>query len=309
MNAVMIEYKDWKKERQKGIGGSDAAAVLGVSRWKSPLRLYLEKLGEIEPEQDNEYMLWGRKLEKLIIEHFVEATGKNVEKIDKILVHPEYPFMIANLDGYIPEEDAVVEVKTASSYKLDEWSGDNIPVEYVLQGQHYLAVTGCSKVYYPVLIGGNTFFIKEMTRDEELINMIIDAESKFWHEHIEKRIPPEMTGSVDARELLDKLYPTAKEGLKVELPQLEETVNQLAVTQAKIKELEQLVDELQAKIKEQMGEAEIAEIGSFVATWKPVTTERLDTSRLKKELPDVYKQFLTSSTSRRFSLKQKKEGK
>jgi len=309
MNAVMISYKDWKKERQKGIGGSDAAAVLGVSRWKSPLRLYLEKLGEIEPEQDNEYMLWGRKLEKLIIEHFVEATGKNVEKIDKILVHPEYPFMIANLDGYIPEEDAVVEVKTASSYKLDEWSGDNIPVEYVLQGQHYLAVTGCSKVYYPVLVGGNTFFIKEMTRDEELINMIIDAESKFWHEHIEKRIPPEMTGSVDARELLDKLYPTAKEGLKVELPQLEETVNQLAVTQAKIKELEQLVDELQAKIKEQMGEAEIAEIGSFVATWKPVTTERLDTSRLKKELPDVYKQFLTSSTSRRFSLKQKKEGK
>jgi len=309
MNAVMISYKDWKKERQKGIGGSDAAAVLGVSRWKSPLRLYLEKLGEIEPEQDNEYMLWGRKLEKLIIEHFVEATGKNVEKIDKILVHPEYPFMIANLDGYIPEEDAVVEVKTASSYKLDEWSGDNIPVEYVLQGQHYLAVTGCSKVYYPVLVGGNTFFIKEMTRDEELINMIIDAESKFWHEHIEKRIPPEMTGSVDARGLLDKLYPTAKEGLKVELPQLEETVNQLAVTQAKIKELEQLVDELQAKIKEQMGEAEIAEIGSFVATWKPVTTERLDTSRLKKELPDVYKQFLTSSTSRRFSLKQKKEGK
>ena len=308
MNAVMISYKDWKKERQKGIGGSDAAAVLGVSRWKSPLRLYLEKLGEIQPEQDNEYMLWGRKLEKLIIEHFVEATGKNVEKIDKILVHPEYPFMIANLDGYIPEEDAVVEVKTASSYKLDEWSGDNIPVEYVLQGQHYLAVTGCSKVYYPVLVGGNTFFIKEMTRDEELINMIIDAESKFWHEHIEKRIPPEMTGAVDAKELLDKLYPTSKEGTKIELPQLEDVVNQLAVTQAKIKELEQLVDELQAKIKEQMGEAEIAEIGSFVATWKPVTTERLDTSRLKKELPDVYKQFLTSSTSRRFSLKQKKEG-
>ena len=308
MNAVMIEYKDWKKERQKGIGGSDVAAVLGVSRWKSPLRLYLEKLGEIEPEQDNEYMLWGRKLEKLIIEHFVEVTGKNVEKIDKILVHPEYPFMIANLDGYIPEEDAVVEAKTASSYKLDEWSGDNIPIEYVLQGQHYLAVTGCSKVYYPVLVGGNTFFIKEMTRDEELINMIIDAEARFWYEHIEKRIPPEMTGVVDAKELLDKLYPNAKEGLRVELPQLEDVVNQLAVTQQKIKELEQLVDELQTKIKQEMGEAEIAEVGNFVITWKQVTTERLDTSRLKKELPDIYKQFLTSSTSRRFSLKQKKEG-
>ena len=308
MNAVMISYKDWKKERQKGIGGSDVAAVLGVSRWKSPLRLYLEKLGEIEPEGDNEYMLWGRKLEKLIIEHFAEITGKTVEKIDKILVHPQYSFMIANIDGYIEAEDAVVEVKTASSYKLDEWSGDNIPIEYVLQGQHYLAVTGCTKVYYPVLIGGNTFFIKEMTRDEELIDMIIDAESKFWYEHIEKRIPPEMTGVVDAKELLDKLYPTAKEGLKVELPQLEETVNQLAVTQAKIKELEQLVDELQAKIKEEMKDAEVAEIGSFVVTWKPVTTERLDTTRLKKELPDIYKQFLTSSTSRRFSLKQKKEG-
>ena len=308
MNAIQVSYKDWKLERMKGIGGSDAAVVLGVSRWKSPLRLYLEKLGEIEPEGDNEYMLWGRKLEKLVIEHFMEVTGKEVQKIDKILVHPQYDFMIANIDGYIPEEDAVVEVKTASSYKLDEWSGDNIPVEYVLQGQHYLAVTGCSKVYYPVLVGGNTFFIKEMSRDEELISMIIDAESRFWHEHIEKRIPPEMTGAVDARELLDKLYPTAKEGLKVELPQLEETVNQLAVTQAKIKELEQLADELQAKIKEQMGEAEIAEVGNFVITWKPVTTERLDTTRLKKELPDVYKQFTVSNTTRRFSLKQKKEG-
>ena len=117
-----------------------------------------------------------------------------------------------------------------------------------------------------------------------------------------------MTGAVDAKELLDRLYPTAREGMKVELPHLEDVVNQLAVTQAKIKELEQLADELQAKIKEQMGEAEIAEVGNFVVTWKSVTTERLDTSRLKKELPDVYKQFLTSSTSRRFSLKQKKEG-
>ena len=308
MNAVMISYKDWKKERQKGIGGSDVAAVLAVSRWKSPLRLYLEKLGEIEPEQDNEFMLWGRKLERLVIEHFMEVTGKEVQKIDKILVHAEHGFMIANIDGYIPEEDAVVEAKTASSYKLDEWSGDNIPIEYVLQGQHYLAVTGCSKVYYPVLVGGNTFFIKEMSRDEELINMIIDAESRFWHEHIEKRIPPEMTGAVDAKELLDKLYPVSREGTKVELPQLEDVVNQLAVTQPKIKELEQLADELQAKIKEEMKDAEVAEIGSFVVTWKPVTTERLDTTRLKKELPDVYKQFLTSSTSRRFSLKAKKEG-
>jgi len=308
MNAIQVSYKDWKLERMKGIGGSDIAAVLGVSRWKSPLRLYLEKLGEIQPEQDNEYMLWGRKLEKLVIEHFMEVTGKTVEKIDKILVHPEHDFMIANIDGYIPEEDAVVEVKTASSYKLDEWSGDNVPVEYVLQGQHYLAVTGCSKVYYPVLVGGNTFFIKEMTRDEELINMIIDAESKFWHEHIEKRIPPEMTGAVDAKELLDKLYPTSKEGTKIELPHLEETVNQLAVTQQKIKELEQLADELQARIKEEMKDAEVAEIGSFVVTWKPVTTERLDTTRLKKELPDIYKQFTVSNTTRRFSLKQKKEG-
>ena len=308
MNAVMNEYKDWKKERQKGIGGSDVAVALGVSRWKSPLRLYLEKIGEIEHQPDNEFMYWGRKLEKLVIEHFMEVTGKTVEKIDKILVHPEHDFMIANIDGYIPEEDAVVEVKTASSYKLDEWSGDNVPVEYVLQGQHYLAVTGCSKVYYPVLVGGNTFFIKEMTRDEELINMIIDAESKFWHEHIEKRIPPEMTGAVDAKELLDKLYPTSKEGTKIELPQLEDVVNQLAVTQAKIKELEQLADELQAKIKEEMGEAEIAEVGNFIITWKSVTTERLDTTRLKKELPDVYKQFTVSNTTRRFSLKQKKEG-
>ena len=93
----------------------------------------------------------------------------------------------------------------------------------------------------------------------------------------------------------------------VKLPQLQDVVNQLVTVQQEIKELEQLAEELQEKIKEEMKDSEVAEVGNFIVTWKSVTAERLDVARFKKELPDIYKQFLTSSVTRRFTLKQKKE--
>ena len=305
MNAVMIEYKDWKKERQKGIGGSDVAAALGVSRWKSRLRLYLEKIGEIEHQPDNEFMYWGRKLEPLVIEHFSEVTGKVVEKVYKTLIHPEHDFMIAHLDGYIPVEDAIVEAKTGGEYAISEWD-DGIPLEYLLQGQHYLAVTGCSKVYYPVLIGGNKFFIREMLPDEELIEMIIEGEKKFW-EHVEKKIPPEMDSSKDSETLLKLLYPESREGAVVELPALENIAEQLVAVQKQIKELEKMEEDLEFKIKQELKDAEVGLLGKYKVSWKTVTSERLDTTKLKQDDPELYKKYSVVSSSRRFSIKELKE--
>ncbi|HHR2781106.1 TPA: YqaJ viral recombinase family protein, partial [Listeria monocytogenes] len=81
-------------------------------------------------------------------------------------------------------EDAILECKTASAYLAKEWEADEVPATYLVQIQHYLAVTGKNKAYVAVLIGGNKFIWKEIERDDELINQIIAFELDFWETNV-----------------------------------------------------------------------------------------------------------------------------
>jgi len=301
--SLKIASDEWKTRRKRGIGGSDAAAALGLSRWKSPLRLYLEKIGEIEEEPDNEAMYWGRVLEDVVVKAFEERTGKKTRRVNHMLIHPEYPFMLANIDRRIVGEKAILEVKTTAQWNEEEWKGDEIPQEYIIQGQHYLAVTNYSKVYFAVLVGGRKLIIKELERDNELIDMIIEGEKKFW-EMVENRTPPELDGSKDAEEILSYIYPRAEEGTVIELPAYESLAEELVAIKKQIKELEQLAKEKENKIKELIGENEKAILGRYEVNWKNITSTRFDTKAFKKEYPDLYKQFARESSYRKFTIKE-----
>lgn len=298
-----MSYEEWKELRKKGIGGSDAAAALGLSRWKSPLRLYLEKIGEISSDVATEAAYWGNILEDIVAKEFERRTGKKVQRVNAILIHPKHGWMIANVDRKVVGESAILECKTTSAWNKDEWKDDEIPQEYIIQLQHYLAVTGYEKAYIAVLIGGNKFIWKELARDDELINMIIEGEKKFW-ELVETRTPPELDGSKDAAEILEYLYPKAEEGSRIELPALENLVNEIQSLKDQIKQLEELKNEKENKLKQAIGEYEIAIFGKYKVTWKNVTSNRFDSNAFKKEYPDLYKKFLKSSSYRRFSIKE-----
>ena len=140
-----MPYEDWLEYRKQGIGGSDASVVCGISRYKSPVELWMEKTGQLPAQEAGEAAYWGTQLEALVRAEFTKRTGIEVKQIKQLLQSEDHPFMLANLDGICEVPDVgpcIFEAKTASAYKAGEWE-DTIPDEYALQLAHYMAVTGC----------------------------------------------------------------------------------------------------------------------------------------------------------------------
>lgn len=182
--------EEWLKHRQLGIGGSDAAKVLGISRWGGPLSVYMEKNGLYTPEEPGEAAYWGTVLEDVVAREFEKQSGLKVRRENKIFRHPEYPWMLANVDRRIVGANKGLECKTTSNFMGDEWKDDELPDAYYVQIQHYIAVMGWESCYVAVLIGGQRFIWKECVRNDSLILTIVEKEREFWEDHFLKNIPP-----------------------------------------------------------------------------------------------------------------------
>ena len=158
----------------------------GINPFKSVHQLWLEKTGQVELEEsDTEYTHFGTLLEPIVRKEFTTRTGIKVRQKHMILQSEEYPFMTANLDGTINDngEMTIFEAKTASAFKQDIWE-EGIPAPYILQIQHYMAVTGAKRTYIAAIVGGNHFYCHMMERDEEMIEKIILMEKHFWEENV-----------------------------------------------------------------------------------------------------------------------------
>lgn len=307
VSTANLSREQWLEERRKGIGGSDAAAVAGLSPWKSPVEVWLEKTGQVEPEEPGEAAYWGTVLEDVVAREFSIRTGLKVRRRNAILQHPRYPWMLANVDRFVVGENVGLECKTTSAYNAKEWEGEEIPAQYILQVQHYMAVTGAYSWWLAVLIGGNRFIYKKIGRDDELIEQLIEIEKDFWENHVLANVPPELDGSPASTELVKKLYPQATLP-SVDLPsQAKELIEELENVKADIKILEEQKNECENKLKQLLGEHEAGRIDDMIVTWKNVTSNRIDTNRLKKEKPEIYEQYLKSSSYRRFEIRQIKE--
>ncbi|MBQ1808705.1 MAG: YqaJ viral recombinase family protein, partial [Selenomonas sp.] len=154
-----LSHAQWLKLRRRGIGGSDAAAVCGLNRWRGPLDVYLDKTNTDYDEQDNESMYWGRVMEPVLRAEFAKRTGLKVDEVPIMFSCQEYPFMLANIDGIVHEADgstSLLEIKTANGFAAKDWD-NGLPQEYYIQIQHYLFVCDLKKAYIAVLIGGNDF--------------------------------------------------------------------------------------------------------------------------------------------------------
>jgi putative phage-type endonuclease len=180
---------DFHNERKTGIGGSDAASIMKMSPYSSPLNVYMHKTGEIEPEEDNEYTRYGKKMERIIVEYFEEDTGLKVNRdvCKNLYRHKKFPFLLAHIDGFIDSENAGFEAKTndvrSSSFE------DDVPEYYKIQCQHYMNVLDVDYWYLAVL-KGVTFKKYKLTRDPEFIHYMQDAEINFWENNVIKRVPP-----------------------------------------------------------------------------------------------------------------------
>lgn len=298
--------EEWLKLRKQGIGGSDAAAIAGFNPYKAALAVYLEKIGEIEDRPAGESAEWGTLLEPIVADQFSKRTGLKIRRQNAVLVHPEYPFIIGNIDYRVTEKGkrGVLEVKTTSAFKAKEWDGDKVPDLYAIQLQHYLAITGDDFGYFAVLIGGQQLIWKRVERDDRLIAALIAMEVDFWQNHVEKRVPPPFDGTEASTNLLDQLYPESKPEKVIEElpPQSFDLVRQYEEAKAEEKAAKARKEAAANQLKGLMGDAETAWVGATKIRWASYAQERIDTKALKAQRPDVAAQFIKTIPVRKFEV-------
>jgi putative phage-type endonuclease len=296
---------EWLELRRKGIGGSDAAAIVGLDRWRSAFDVYADKVGLKQEEPDNEAMRQGRDLEDYVAKRFCEATGEKVRRKNVMFQHPEHPWMIANLDRVIVGEHALLECKTTSVLNPAKFSQGEYPPNYYVQCMHYMAVTGAKKCYLAVLVLNRSFHVFEIERDEEEIQTLIGIEKHFWENNVQKQIPPAPDGSEATSNLIKQLFPKAKEREQIAIFGQEETIEQYITLDEQIKELTKQRDRLKQELQLELGEAEIGMAQGYVVEWKNQVRQTLDTTRLKKEQAEIYANYLKpAQTVRVFKIKE-----
>lgn len=306
-------HEEWKALRSRYIGGSDAAAVVGLNRFSSPYSLWAEKTGRTPPFEGNLATDVGTFLEDFIAKRFETISGKKVRRENRSFLNDKYPWAIANIDRDIVGEDAGLECKSTSALNLKRFKGGEFPENYYCQVVHYLAVSERKRWYLGVLIGNTDFKIYQLTRiaddacpewcetsvfiSDEEISALMDAEKAFWYDNVKADVPPAADGSTSCTATIKTIYTESSED-SVNLMAFETDLAQRAALSAQIKNLENLRDEVDNKIKAYMGNASRGESSKYRVTWTSSTRNNFDRKRFEKEHPslDLGGYFKTTTT-------------
>jgi putative phage-type endonuclease len=296
--------------RAEGLGGSDAAAVAGLNPYKSPVDVWLEKTGQVDPPDlsDNQRVYWGNKLEDIVADVYAERTGCRVRRRAQTFRHKRHPFLLGHIDRSVDGSRRGLECKTADRWTAHMWGedrSDEIPEYYLMQCVHYMAITGYDAWDLAVLIGGNDFRVFTIQRHKQLEENLVELEVDFWRNHVEAGVAPPPTRDND----LKLLYPRDSGRLITATPEISLAVEQLRMLKAGIKTSQAEADDLELQIKSFMGDA--AEMlldtdgKTRLATWKSIKdSEVVDLDALRNELPEVVANYMKPrAPQRRFNLK------
>lgn len=321
----------WLAERRTGIGGSDIAAILGLSPWKTAVDVWLDKTGQKTDDTigDAEAVRWGTLLEDVVAREYSDRTERAVQRVNRILRHPAHEWAIGNIDraivapgsrvrvaddgGSLLGADGLLEAKTASAYKAGEWGRDGnedaVPVHYQAQVMWYLGITGQPWCDVAALIGGQRMIIRRVHRDDETIAAMLERAHEFWHRHVLTRTPPEAAKAKD----VERLFP-ADNGEVVEADEeLLVAYNAAREAKARIAQAEADYEAAVERIKLALGERSALTLnGKPLVTWKAAKpTRRTDWKALVHHhwpVPpaELVEQFTTETPgSRRFILKER----
>jgi len=305
VSTLDMPRETWLEYRRSGIGGSDAPGILGMNPYSSAINVYMDKLGLAPEKEETEAMWLGTKLEPIIAERFEQKTGKKTMRRNFLFQHAEHPWMLANIDRWVVGEDCGLEIKTTSMMNRSDFEGGQIPQSYYAQCAHYMAVMDVRKWYLAVEVLNKDFHVFEIERNDDEIATLIATEKAFWEENVLLQNPPAPDGSERAGELIKSRFPSGRgDGLLVPLYGLEDDIARYKELDAAIKGLEKEQEAIKQRIQMEIGEADGGQASGWMVRWKTVTTNRLDTDRLKKEQPETYAKYVKTSESRRFEVKQ-----
>ena len=300
-----ISHEDWLQARNRGIGSSEAAAAIGLSRYTSPLALWQQKTARIPAPDlsDNEAVFWGSTLEPIVAQVYQERTGRKVRRVNAILQHPQHCFMLANLDRAVGS-DGILEIKTAGQRSASQWE-ETVPEAYQCQVLHQLAVTGKAWADVAVLIAGQEFRIYRIEPDPDRITDLIEREAQFW-QHVQNDTPPAVDGSASCARALVAMYPQDN-GHSVDFSEhtaLNASFDTLLELKRQRQCLQQQEDLQQQILQEAMGQASVGIFCNGRISWKRARESRcVDHKRLALEHPQLLAQYASTSPGvRRFLL-------
>lgn len=324
----MNAREEFLLKRRAGLGGSDIGAILGLSPYRTPVDVWMEKTGKAEPQAETLQMRFGTYAEEFVAREYTAKTGNAVQRFTPMLQHPTAPLIghvdrlvipagakIAAHQGKI-RTDLGLEAKTASAfaaYKAEEWGEegtDAVPPAYLVQTACYMALTGCNRWDLAVLFGNQECRVYHLARDIELEAEIIARATEWWNRHVIADVAPDPICDADIK----RLYPSDS-GRSVEAnPKTLELIARAQELKAQIAALEaELEGDRKAgtlgvlgSLKAYMGDASRIVLGNDdLVTWKQAKPSmRLDTAALKAENPEIYQQYLKAGeASRRFILK------
>ena len=302
VSTLNLDKKEWLKYRKKGIGGSDAGAVCGLNPYRTAMQVYSDKTSDTIEEIDNEAMRQGREFEDYVARRFTEATGKKVRRANAMFYHESYPFMLADVDRMVVGENAGLECKTASPFMAEHWKDGKIPLSYQIQCYHYMTVCNADAWYIAVLIYGREFKYYKLERDESMLADLVRIEQDFWENHVMKRVPPEPDGSKLADSVIAEYYKNSVAKI-LPLKGFDDKLRRRQELKEDMERLESEKKKIEQELKLYLGEAELAENEQYRVSWKSVSSNRVDESRLKEEQPEIYAQYQKVIQSRRLRVK------
>ncbi len=306
-----LSREDWLSVRKNGIGGSDAAAAVGLSPYMSPTELWMIKMGldaklpKPDANDTTEPVYWGTLLEPIVAASYTKQTGNRVRRVNAVLQHPQIPFMLANIDREVVgnRDVQLLECKSAGEFGARLWR-DGVPEYVQLQVQHQLAVTGRQAADVAVLLCGQKLEVHRVVRDDALIARLIELEAAFWR-YVETDTPPPGDGSDSADRALRCLYPGA--GGTVDFTgdrSLSSTFADLVAVRAEIESRQVVESKLKQTIQQAMGEADRAEFETGSVSFRRSRDGAgIDLQRLLTDHPEIAAQYaITKPGSRRFLL-------
>lgn len=292
-----MSREEWLRVRGNGIGSSDAAVAVGISPFKSPLELWLEKTGR-QPAPDlaaNDAVFWGTTLEHIIASVYAERTGAKVRRLNAVLQHAEHPFMLTNLDRVVQhptDGSGILEVKTAGLRSAPFWE-ESVPDSYQCQVLHQLAVSGKDWCDIAVLIGGQDFRVYRVIRDDDKIADLIQREARFW-ECVVHDTPPAVDGSESSGRALASMFPSDR-GDVLDCSD-DADMNRLFSDYWSYRQQRESAEEqeniLKQQLQERIGFASGAVLSDGKISWRKVKdSTTTDVKRLAEEHPELVARY------------------
>ena len=291
----------WLTERRKGVGGSDVAAIMGLSPWRTPAEVWFEKTGRAEPQDlsDRPNIVFGNIMEPVIADwHRSKYPDLTIRRVNAICQSIERPWAQASLDYEIHAPElgwGVLEIKTARDKR--DWK-DGVPAYYLTQVTHYLAVTGRAFAAVAVFFRDEAEFARyAIERDEEDIAAVNSAVDAFWHDYVQADVMPALVGTDGEARGLAQAYAS---------PEGDSVTDTSAETLGLVSEYQDAADrEKQAKADKQRAATMLMEkVGDHrqlftetsKVTWSRGPAERFDSRRFKSDYPGLWQQYSTTYT-------------